>query len=62
MTDIGPSLEKLRRDWSETSSAEAPTGMIARRVIGGVLDKLPVGGSVTIERIGERRLLIRRCA
>lgn len=53
MGDVGPSLAKLRRDWS-TGTVEVPAGMIARRVILAAVDKLPVGSTITIERTGER--------
>lgn len=59
MTDIGPSLSKLRRDWKD-GCAEIPDGMIARRVVYGVLSRLPVGERISIERIGERKLRIVR--
>lgn len=60
MADIGPSLAKLRADWRAGADIEVPTGMIARRVILAAIDKLPAGQSLTVERIGERRLRVRQ--
>lgn len=58
MTDIGPSLSKLRRDWRDEGVVEVPTGMIARRVLYGAMVRLDIGQALTVERIGERLIRI----
>lgn len=58
MTDIGPSLTKLRKDWRDDATVDVPTGMIARRVLHGAMARMAVGETLTIERVGERSVRI----
>lgn len=60
MGDVGPSLDKLRRDWKLGADVEVPAGMIARRVILSAMDRLPEGATLTIERVGDRRFRVRQ--
>lgn len=60
MTDIGPSLAKLRRDWQESGEVEVPQGMIARRILNAMADKLAGGEQLVVTRIDARTLRIRR--
>lgn len=62
MPDLGPSLAKLRRDWSADGSVELPTGMIARRVVCSLMRGLAPGDTMTIERLSARRLRVTKGA
>jgi hypothetical protein len=58
MTDIGPSLSKLRRDWQESGEVVAPQGMISRRILNAMADKLAEGEQLVVTRIDARTLRI----
>lgn len=60
MADIGPSLAKLRRDWQESGEVEVPSGMIARRILNAMADRLAEGERLVVTRVDARTLRIRR--
>jgi hypothetical protein len=62
MPDLGPSLDKLRRDWRDSGDIETPNGMITRRVLDGMVRTLAIGEVLQVERVSERRVRIRRAA
>jgi DNA invertase Pin-like site-specific DNA recombinase len=60
MADIGPSLAKLRRDWQESGEVEVPQGMIGRRILNAMADKLEEGEQLVVTRVDARTLRIKR--
>lgn len=58
MTDIGPSLAKLRRDWQESGEVEVPQGMISRRILNAMADKLAEGEQLVVTRVDARTIRI----